>query len=150
MDDCVFCDIVAGRAPASIVWADDAVVAFMDLRQPTRAHVLVVPRMHVETIDALPLDLAGRLMQGVVLTARAIRQTLHPAGLSLSQSNGEAAGQEVPHVHVHLLTRDLGDGLLRVYPGKPTLPDRATLDALAASIAAGVSELGDREDERKR
>ena len=137
---CVFCDIVAGRVPASIVWADDAVVAFMDLRQPTQAHVLVIPRMHVETIDELPLDLAGRLMQSTVLIARAMRETLHPAGLSLSQSNGEAAGQEVPHVHLHLLTRDLGDGLLRVYPGAPNLPDRATLDALAARIAAGISD----------
>ncbi len=147
MDDCVFCDIVAGRAPASIVWADDAVVAFMDLHQPTEAHVLVVPRMHVETIDALPLDLAGRLMRGVVLTARAMRQVLQPGGLSLSQANGEAAGQEVPHVHLHLLTRDPGDGLLHAYSGKPNLPNRAALDALAVRIAAGFSPPSGGQDE---
>jgi histidine triad (HIT) family protein len=140
VDGCIFCDIVAGRAPASIVWADDAAIAFMDLRQPTEAHVLVIPRMHVETIDALPLDLAGRLMQGAVLVARAMRETLHPAGLSLSQSNGEAAGQEVPHVHLHLLTREPGDDLLRVYPRKPNRPDRPALDALAQRIAAGFPD----------
>ena len=137
MSDCVFCDIVAGNVRASVVYEDEGAIAFIDLRQPTEGHVLVVPKQHVETLDALPLDLAARLMQVAVLTARAMRQSLQPAGLSLWQSNGAVAGQEVPHVHLHLLARQPHDGLLRVYPAKPPYPDRETLDRLAATVRAG-------------
>ena len=137
MSNCVFCDIVAGNVRASVVYEDEGAIAFMDLRQPTEGHVLVVPKQHVETLDALPLDLAARLMQVAVLTARAIRQSLQPAGLSLWQSNGAVAGQEVPHVHLHLLARQPDDGLLRVYPAKPPYPDWDTLDRLAATVRAG-------------
>lgn len=140
MSGCIFCEIVAGRAPASIVWEDDATVVFMDIRQLTDAHLLVVPRSHVETIDELPLDIAARLMQATVFAARAMKATLEPAGISLWQSNGEAAGQEVPHVHIRLITREPGDKLVRIYPTSPRSPGRAELDSLAAHIAAGYSE----------
>lgn len=137
MSNCVFCDIAAGKVSASVVYEDEGAIAFMDLRQPTEGHVLVTPKQHVETLDALPLDLAARLMQVVVLTARAMRRSLQPAGLSLWQSNGAVAGQEVPHVHLHLLARQPHDGLLRVYPAKPPYPDRDMLDGLAAMVKAG-------------
>lgn len=137
VSDCVFCDIVVGKTPASVVYEDASTISFMDLRQLAEGHVLVVPKQHVETLDVLPLDLAARLMQGAVLTARALRHSLHPAGLSLWQSNGAVAGQEVPHVHLHLLARQPHDGLLRVYPAKPPYPDRDTLDRLAAAVRAG-------------
>jgi histidine triad (HIT) family protein len=137
--NCIFCRIIAGAAPASIVYADDATLAFLDLRQPSAAHVLVVPKRHVELIFDLEPDEAARLMQAVVLTARAIRASLRPDGLSVYQSNGSAAGQEVPHVHFHLLTRSLGDRLLTVYEERPAKPARATLDQLAATIRAGFA-----------
>jgi histidine triad (HIT) family protein len=139
MDRCIFCDIIAGRAPASIVYETETVLAFIDRRQPTSAHVLVVPKLHAETLDLLPLDVAGPLMQAAVVTARAMRRTLRPEGLSLWQSNGEVAGQEVPHVHLHLLTRQADDGLLRIYPERPSTPDREALDALAARIREGFA-----------
>ncbi len=136
MTDCVFCAIIAGALPASIIYQDDDTIVFADMRQPTEAHVLVVPKQHVQTLDALPLDLAAHLMQVAVLTARAINASMEPEGLSLWQSNGEVAGQEVPHVHLHLLTRQPSDDLLTVYAVRPARPDRTTLDSLAAKIAA--------------
>lgn len=140
MDNCVFCEIIAGRLDASIVYEDDATFACMDLRQPTAAHLLVIPRQHVETIYDLEPETAARLMQAAVRVARAVRRALGPSGLSLWQSNGAAAGQEVPHVHVHLFTREPGDGFLRVYPAPPAHPDRPALDRLARQVRRALAE----------
>lgn len=133
---CVFCDIVAGRMSASIVHQDQSTIVLVDLRQPTAGHLLVIPKLHVEMIYDLPSDTAASLMRMVVLTAQAMREALQPAGLSMWQSNGLAAGQEVPHVHIHLLTRASDDGLLRIYPAKPPRPERKVLDQLALLIKA--------------
>lgn len=139
---CVFCDIIAGGVAASRVYEDHATIAFVDLRQPTTGHLLVVPKEHVETVYDLTPAMAAHLAQVVVVTARAMRRTLRPAGLSIWQSNGVVAGQEVPHVHLHLLVREQDDELLRVYPAKPLYPERAALDDLAATIRAGFGVPG--------
>ncbi len=135
---CVFCAIVEGSLPASRVAESARSVAFVDLRQPhgveRGAHVLVVPRRHVETLDRLADDDAADLAQLAVRVARRIRALFGDEGLSLWQSNGVAAFQEVPHVHLHLLTRRIDDGLLRVYPGHPGNAPRDALEALAARL----------------
>ena len=138
---CVFCGIVDGSVGASVVHQDEATLAFLDLRQPTwprAGSVLVVPRQHVEQVDELPADLAGAVMGTVVRVAGAVRKALAPEGISVWSSNGPAAGQEVPHVHLHVVARFAGDGLLRVYAEKPPYPDRPELDRLAARIASGL------------
>ena len=133
--DCPFCAILAGDLPASIVCEDDGVVAFMDLRQAVPGHVLVVPRQHVETLYDLDEDSAAALMRMAVRVAKAARATFDPAGLNLWQSNGEAGGQEVPHFHLHVHPRRVGDGLLDVYPaGVPAPALREQLDALALML----------------
>jgi histidine triad (HIT) family protein len=141
MNDCVFCRIVGGNMPASVVYEDDETLAFLDLRQPSAAHVLVVPKLHIETIFDLEPELSARLMLTVVLTARAVRESLGPAGVNIWQSNGHAAGQEVPHVHMHVLAREVGDGLFPVYSQPPPLPERESLDQLAITIRAGFGAL---------
>lgn len=134
----MFCRIVAGRTEASIVDSDERAMAFMDLRQPNPGHVLVIPRTHVPTIDGLDDDDAAAIMRLATRVARALRRLYPDYGLSLWQSNGEAAGQEVPHVHLHLLPRRAGDGWVRIYPNdvppKPTA--RAALSEMAARIRA--------------
>lgn len=139
--DCVFCGIAAGTIDASVVHADEETVAFLDLRQPTWPRggaVLVVPRVHVEQVDQLPPDLAGAVMRTVVRVAGAVRKALAPEGISVWSSNGHAAGQEVPHVHIHVIGRFVDDGLLRVYAERPPYPNRAALDQLATRIAGGL------------
>jgi histidine triad (HIT) family protein len=137
VDDCVFCRIVAGTAPASIAYRDDAALVFVDPRQPTwpaGGHLLVVPRRHVETVDRLDDELAGQLMGAVVRTARALRAAIDPPGISVWQSNGAGAHQEVPHVHVHVIARYPDDALLRIYPGRVERADRAAMDAFARRL----------------
>ena len=139
-DDCAFCAIVAGRAPSSVVHADARVVAFLDLRQAHRGHVLVVPRTHVPRVHLLDADDAAALMQAAVRIAGAVEAVFAPEGLSLWQSNGEAAFQEVDHVHLHVHPRWLGDGLLDVYPrGVPTPAARGDLEALADKLRAALA-----------
>lgn len=137
--DCPFCAIIAGQLPASLVWEDATALAFMDLRQAVPGHVLIVPRQHVETLDALDEETAAHLMRLAVRIARASQAAFAPAGFNLWQSNGEAGGQEVPHVHLHVQPRRSGDGLLRIYPAAAPAPtDAAVLDTLATRLRAAL------------
>jgi len=136
--NCIFCRITAGHAPAGIVYQDEATLAFMNLRQANAGHVLVIPRRHVETIFELDADLAAGLMQTVVKVARAVRASTGAPGLNVWQSNGEAACQEVLHAHFHLFPRYANDGHFKIYDHLPPLAPRSTLAALAAQIRRAV------------
>jgi histidine triad (HIT) family protein len=131
---CPFCEILAGRAPVSFVAENDHAIAFAGYRQTVFGHVLIVPRRHIETVDAMDDDSAAAMMQLAVRVARAIRAELDPSGISLWQSNGPAAFQEVPHVHLHVQARQHNDGLLRVYPAEPDPGTREELDELARRL----------------
>lgn len=138
---CAFCAILDGHAAASVVAESPRSLAFCDLRQPHAeadgAHVLVVPRRHVETLDALDDEDAADLLRLAVRVAGALKAE-YGDSYSLWQSNGEAAFQEVPHVHLHLLTRRDRDGLLRIYPGQPPVPSPLSrLSALAVRLQGG-------------
>ncbi|MEQ7125215.1 HIT domain-containing protein [Actinopolymorpha sp. B11F2] len=142
MDTCVFCKVVDREAPASVIYDDEATLAFMDLRQPTwpeGVHALVVPKQHVEQVDELEPELAGLLMATVVKVARSVRRCFAPDGMSIWSSNGPAAFQEVPHVHMHVLTRTHEDGLLRVYAERPPHPPTVDLDEVAATIRTDLA-----------
>lgn len=134
--DCIFYSIVAGTAEASIVHDDALTTAFMDVPQMSRGHVLVAPKRHVRDVFALD-DPTGAAVMATV--ARAVRAAFAQDGINITQSNGEAVGQEVFHLHVHLLPRHAGDGLLRVHDVSPEPPPRAELDAQAAAIRAALS-----------
>jgi histidine triad (HIT) family protein len=136
---CTFCRIVAGQAPGNFVFRDDAVVAIVDLRQVTEGHVLVMPTAHVETIDDLDEATAAKLAWSTVRVSRAVRRAYAPDGINVWSSNGKAAGQEVPHVHIHVLPRLAGDGLMRVYPAEPLERYNADSEVLAR-VAQRVSQ----------
>ncbi|MCD9029652.1 HIT family protein [Luteimonas sp. BDR2-5] len=141
-DTCAFCAILAGALPASLVHEDAQVIAFMDLRQAVPGHVLVVPRRHVETLFDLDEDTAAQLMRVAVRIARIADRVFEADGLNLWQSNREAGGQEVPHVHLHVQPRRLGDGLMQVYPVLPEAADRKDLDRLAAELRTALAAQG--------
>ena len=114
--DCVFCSIVRGESDSATVFEDDSTLAFLDLSQSNEGHVLVIPKSHFEQIYDLDERIASSLGKTVRRVARAVRRAYEPEGLSIWQSNGPAAFQDVPHVHWHILPRYYNDGLLVVYP----------------------------------
>ena len=136
---CTFCRIVAREAEASIAYEDADVLAFMDLRAFHPGHTLVIPKAHIVDICALDDDAVSRsLMNALSRVARAVRSAFAPDGLSVWQSNGEAAGQEVFHLHFHIVPRSQDDGMLRVYPARVTAATRADLDEHAARIRDAI------------
>lgn len=133
---CVFCEIVAGERPASVVHEDELSMAFIDLRQFHPGHTLVIPRRHFRDVRALDETTGAAVMKTVARVASAVSTAFPTEGLSVWHSIGEAAFQEVPHLHFHVHPRRIGDGVLRIYPATPPTPDAATRDAYAARIRA--------------
>lgn len=135
MSGCVFCDIVQGLSEASRVYEGQVTLAFMDPHQLNDGHVLIIPKQHFETIDQVPLEIAGALFMTAVIVTRAVQQTFILDGLNIWQSNGAAAGQEVPHVHLHVFPRKVDDGFgAFAYPAPPQNTERPRLDELAQRI----------------
>ncbi len=134
MSHCIFCQSASGQAPASFVYEDDLVVAFMDINQPNPHKVLVIPREHRETIYDLDDDLAAVIFQATVKIARAIRAASGCDGLNIIQSNGEAGQQDVFHFHLHLLPRYHNDEIVLDWDFARS--GRDVLDRFAADIRA--------------
>ena len=106
--DCIFCKIVAGEIPCTKVLEDDVSLGFMDIGPVAESHVLLIPKPHYETVDELPPDLAAGTLKHLPNLVRAIRAATGCEGLNILQNNGAIAGQLVPHVHFHLIPRDMG------------------------------------------
>ena len=106
---CPFCAIAAGEVPAHRVLEDDGFVAFLDIRPLFPGHVLVVPRLHVETLTDLPAADAGPLFERVRALAGAMEAALGAQGSFVAVNN--RVSQSVPHLHVHVVPRTKGDGL---------------------------------------
>ncbi|PRX96801.1 HIT family protein [Allonocardiopsis opalescens] len=132
MDACVFCRIAAGAGPAHLVAADAHTLAFLDTAPATLGHTIVVPRRHIAAVWDLTDDDGARLAGAVRVTALRLRAALEPDGLTITHSTGAAAGQEVPHVHVHLVPRWYGDNVRAPWSGAPA--DHADLAAIAEHI----------------
>jgi histidine triad (HIT) family protein len=121
--DCVFCNIVAGTIPSYRVGETEQALAFLDISQLTPGHTLVIPKRHVPDL----IDADGALAEIAPLvesTARLLDRRLEPQGINLVQSSRAYAGQDVFHLHVHVVPRYRGDGGLTVVldPGKQPVP----------------------------
>lgn len=112
-DDCPFCGIVSHDSRDQVFFSSDDVVAFLDINPATRGHTLVVPRIHAATAFDMNEEQFSATMRGVWGVANLLRQRLNSEGLTLIQSNGAAAWQDVFHLHVHLIPRYEGDDLVR-------------------------------------
>lgn len=133
--DCVFCRILAGEEPASVIYRDDGTLAFMDIAQLTRGHALVIPVRHVPYVYDLTDAEAAALMATGAIVARAVKKALKPAGVNFYMANEPAAGQEVMHAHLHVLPRYPGDGFGVHHEPRRRHP-RAELDDIASTIRA--------------
>jgi histidine triad (HIT) family protein len=131
--DCLFCKIVAGDVPATLVHEDERTVAFMDINPATRGHLLVVPREHAENVLEIdPEDLEAVARTGQAM-ARRVRDKLGADGVNLLNSTGSVAWQTVFHFHLHVIPRYENDPLRLPWQPQPGDQD---------DIAAAAKELG--------
>ena len=133
-DDCIFCAIVAGSAPASVVYDDADLLAFMDIGPVTPGHLLVIPKRHAPYLADLDEATGARMFTVAMRLARALRASgLRCKGINLFLADGEAAFQEVFHTHLHVFPRFAGDSF-RIDADWSNAPSRAELDAIAAQV----------------
>ncbi|RSD09128.1 HIT family protein [Amycolatopsis eburnea] len=135
--ECIFCAIATGRAPAAFVHEDDDFVAVADLRPVTTGHLLVLPRAHHADLASLPAETGGRLFAVAHTLAAALRRTDLPCeGINLYLADGKAAGQEIPHVHLHVIPRHADDGF--VMNADWRVRSREELAEVAAKVKAAL------------
>jgi histidine triad (HIT) family protein len=106
---CTFCQIASGELPAHIVYREENVIAFLDRAPLLPGHVLVMPTNHVETLDDLPDDLLTPVFGAVRQTSIAVQKALRAEGSFVATNT--RVSQSVPHLHVHVVPRNKGDGL---------------------------------------
>jgi histidine triad (HIT) family protein len=145
MGKCVFCDIIAGALPSSLVHSDDLCCALMDIQPVNPGHLLVIPLEHGASLSELDPE-TGRHMFAVAQRLAAALYTSAAGGsgpccqgVNLFLADGSVAGQDVFHVHLHVIPRYAGDGFgFRFGPGYTRRPQRSELDRLAGEIRAAL------------
>ena len=110
-ESCVFCKIVRKEAPASILYEDDTTLVFLYIRPLNEGHTLVIPKAHYETVYDMPEDLVCNIYKLVKRMAVAVKAATKADGITVIQQNGHAAGQEIFHMHVHVVPRFEGQKL---------------------------------------
>jgi diadenosine tetraphosphate (Ap4A) HIT family hydrolase len=141
MTTCVFCEIVAGRSPASVFYEDDLVLGLLTLGPVTEGHAMVIPKAHAAGLADLD-EATGRRLWTVAQRAAAALRTagVKCEGVNLFLADGEAAFQEVFHVHLHVFPRFRGDGF-KLDADWSQKPPRAELDRVAGQIRAAYDRL---------
>lgn len=110
MNNCIFCKIIAKEIPATVVYEDDDVLAFMDIGPIIKGHALVIPKKHYDPITETPDEIVAKLHITAKKIAAAQMNAFGADGVNIMQNNGKAAGQEVEHIHVHVIPRFDTDG----------------------------------------
>ncbi|MEV4134485.1 HIT family protein [Dactylosporangium sp. NPDC049742] len=137
--DCVFCDIVSGRAPAIVIYQDEHAIAFPPIRPAAVGHTLVVPRHHLRDFwDGRPTEVAP-VAAAAAVVGSAIRRALRPEGMNLISSAGAVATQSVFHLHLHVIPRWSDDRMGPIWPTNPPqeAPSREQVAALIRAELAG-------------
>lgn len=132
--NCIFCQIVAKQAPSSTVYEDERIMAFLDIRPLHSGHTLVIPKAHYVDIFDTPEELLAAVHSVAKRIAVAVKKATNADGISVFQQSGAAAGQDIFHIHVHVVPRFLGKKLPSFHD--LVTVDRAELDSMAAKIRA--------------
>lgn len=124
-DDCIFCKLANGIIPTNMIYEDDTFAVIMDASPVSRGHALIIPKEHAADIYELPEDTAAKLMPLAKKLAANAKEKLGCDGLNILQNNGEAAGQSVFHLHMHII---------------PRYADAANNDKLLQFASAGLTD----------
>ena len=132
---CLFCTLAAGEGEVSVVNEDARTITLMDIQPVTEGHMLVIPRTHATYLaDLQPEDGAQMFRVGQVAAASLRSSGLRCEGVNFFLADGEAAGQEVWHVHLHVFPRFSGDGFGLRFPPDYTVRPRSELDSAANAL----------------
>ena len=112
-EDCIFCKIARGDIPCTSVFESEELIAFLDISPVNKGHTLLVPKAHMETLFDMPAGIGETLFAAMKQVGSAVMKATGAEGLNVVQNNYSAAGQQVPHVHWHLIPRFAGDGYTR-------------------------------------
>jgi len=133
-EDCLFCKIISGKIPSNRVYEDDAVFAFLDIYPASEGHTLVTPIKHFSNFTDMNSEDVASLFEVARKITAAVEKAFSAEGSNIGINNGEAAGQEVPHVHVHVIPRKKGDGGRGIKSIVWTEPDTNNLEEIAEKI----------------
>lgn len=133
-EDCLFCKIISGKIPSYKIYEDDAVFAFLDINPASEGHTLVAPKKHFSRFTDMNAGEVCSLFEVAREITAAVEKSSLAEGSNIGINNGEAAGQEVPHVHVHVIPRRKGDGGTGIKSIVWTEPDITNLEAVAEAI----------------
>ena len=139
MTDCLFCKIASGEIPSKKVYEDSGSFAFLDINPRNPGHTLVIPKKHSQDIFSIGEGEAVGLMKALRRVAIGVQKATGVKGISISQSNGQLAGQVIPHIHFHVIPRteaEKGLGLESVFPVKKQ--EEASLDSMAKRISGSI------------
>lgn len=139
-DSCLFCQIADGEIPGRIVYEDESAIAFLDVNPLAAGHTLVVPKTHQERVTDLSPDAAADLFRAVREVVPAVEDAVDAPASTVAINNGEESGQEVPHLHVHVVPREAEDGAGPIHALFRDVPDldESDMDDIEDSIGAGL------------
>ena len=129
---CIFCKIVSEQAPASVIYEDETIMAFLDIRPLNMGHTLVIPKAHYVDIFDVPEENLIHIYKFSKQASAAIKNATNADGISIIQQSGKAAGQDIFHLHVHVVPRFVGQKLPHFSNLKEV--ERAELDDVAEKI----------------
>ena len=107
--DCIFCKIIERKESAEIIFEDEKVIAFLDIKPIHFGHILVVPKIHCKDFVDIPDEDLHALINGTKIVAKALLESLKPDGYNIFSNNGKAAGQSIFHFHMHITPRYFKD-----------------------------------------
>jgi histidine triad (HIT) family protein len=136
VDDCLFCKMVAGQIPATKVYEDEDVLAFLDIGPISDGHTLVIPKQHFEKLHDCPAELLGQVASRLGKVAGAVAAAMNCDGYNLLCNNGSAAGQLVGHLHFHIIPRNADDGLFSRWPSYRYKDEK--IELIAAEIGQNL------------
>jgi len=146
-DNCLFCRIVSGEAPAVRVYEDINSIAFLDHRPLFHGHTLLVPRKHFETLVDLPTTQVGPLFTAAQTLAQAVEFAMEAEGTFVAMNN--RVSQSVPHLHVHVVPRRRKDGLKGFFWPRTKYKDEAEMKVVQEKIAVALQNFSSQLETQK-
>lgn len=134
MTDCIFCKIAKGEIPCDKIYEDKNVLAFLDISPVNKGHTLVIPKKHFETLmDADEITLMETI-KIVKKLGKAVMKSMKSDGINISINNYKAAGQIIPHLHIHIIPRFSNDGLKIDWPIKKDIDMKKTAESIRKAL----------------